>query len=112
MRARPRPSLSPGVLGHLSGGRSPGLGARAAARSASNSCKVFKRETGPAFTECPARPGVETVKETLLNPHKGIGDPSCGKGFQALSRFNRVSGHFLGETPSDCRKALQMASAA
>ncbi len=68
--------------------------------------RVFRRETGLTFTAYLARRRIESVKQSLLQPHTRITEAAFAAGFQSMSQFNRVFRHIVGESPSRHRERL------
>jgi len=86
--------------------------ARAVNLSAYYFCKVFKQSTGLTFTDYLARQRIESVKQSLLNPHLRISEAAYAAGFQSLSQFNRIFRRIAGESPRSYRERLHGATAA
>lgn len=68
--------------------------------------RVFRRETGLTFTAYLTRRRIESVKQSLLQPHTRITEAAFAAGFQSMSQFNRVFRHIVGESPSRHRERL------
>jgi AraC-like DNA-binding protein len=85
--------------------------ARAVNLSAYYFCKVFKQSTGLTFTDYLARQRIESVKQSLLNPHLRISEAAYAAGFQSLSQFNRIFRRIANESPRSYRGRLHGATA-
>jgi AraC-like DNA-binding protein len=73
-------------------------------------CKMFKKISGVNFTDYVSRVRIEKAKDLLLNPNLRISEIAYEVGFQSLTHFNRVFKRILGQSPTEYRGQLTLAT--
>jgi AraC-like DNA-binding protein len=106
--AEQRSSLLQKIEAHLAGRGTGAVSVRELAERLHISpcyfCKLFKKQTGPTFTEYRTRLRVEAAKRLLLDPHRRrITEVAFEAGFDCIPYFNRAFCRHVGCSPSEFR---------
>jgi len=79
--------------------------AKYAGSSTQHFCRIFRRETGQAFTDFAATFQADRARRLLLETHAHVKEIAIAAGYGSIAQFNRMFKRIIGVSPSKYRSA-------